>query len=296
MTTNEYDFDEYSSDTGLDPADRERFKREGWLKMTKGQVVVCGLVFFHPISITRAQTAKNKAKEAGLPFTQEEGLAVAKAALEERAKELGKALDELTPAEKLDTTCVKFKSMQGSYDERVGYVVNRLGLDGPAGDVWWKYLPEPKLYFSTLLLVYPMSGGKVDIEGIRKGESRLVPWRFSRQTWDKFHALEEGLRGNGLTLATQDLRLECVEEKYQNILVTFVGKSIWQGSPGFRKKTLEQAIEKYSKLIPFRLLSTEALKAKLTGQGAGTGGSNGQPPYIDVSATDPALTALLDSV
>lgn len=282
-------YDQMDEDVSLEPEDKAKVgsNNQEWLKMTKGQVLLCAFLYFHTVDIN-AVKALRKANKAATP---EEIKAAATKALADRAAQLSteqnkKSVDQLTPDEKIDLSTVQFKSFKAHYQQGLGFMLSRLGKDGSEADAVWKKLPEPKQYFTTLLLIYPMTReGKLDVEAIKQGQWRILPWRFGPGTYDEIWNLNDGLRGNQMSIANQDIRLECKDTTYQNMKVSFVGKASWQGSPGFRKMILTKAMEFYGKLVPFRDMSTDQLRAKL-----GLGGS----PVQDVSGED--FTGLLDNV
>lgn len=288
----DYDYGEFEDDVGLD-ADGKKFfgQRDEWLKMTKGQILRAAFLYFHPFDANAVAAARGAAKKDSKTLSKEEIVAVAKKALEERAKALStaettRAVDTLTEVDKLDLSSVHFKKFMGHYQEGLGFVLSRLDKDGPEANAVWKRLPEPKLYFSTLLLVYPTDReGNIDREGIKRGEWRVIPWRFSKQIYEDIWKQNEGLRENGLSLAGQDIKLECKDPQFQKIGVSFVGAAVWQKSDNFKGQVLAKAVPFYSKLVPFREMSTDQLRAKL-----GLGGSAVQ----DVSGGD--FTELLDQV
>ena len=227
------------------------------------------------------------ANKASRVATIDEMKAAATKALEDRAKELNKSVDQLTPDERLDCRTVQFRSFRAHYQQGVGFALSRLGKDGTEADAVWRKLPDSKQYFSTLLLLYPMTReGKHDIEAIKRGEWRIVPWRFGAGTYDEIWNLNDGLRGNSMSIASQDIRLECKDATYQKIKVSFVGKAAWQASPAFRKTVLAKAMEFYGKLMPFREMSTGDLRHKL--------GMNGGPALGTTASED--FTGLLDNV
>jgi hypothetical protein len=282
----ETNYNEVENDVSLEVEDKAKVGSNNpeWLRMTKGQVLLCAFLYFHTVDINAVKALRKNNKAA----TPEEIKAAANKALEERAKSLNppKSIDQLTPDERLDLSMVQFKSFKAHYQEGFGFALSRLGKDGPEGDAVWKRLGEPKQYFTTLLLIYPMTReGKHDVEAIKKGDWRIMPWRFGPGTYDEIWNLNDGLRGNQMSIANQDIRLECKDTTYQNMKVSFVGKAAWQNSVGFKKVALQRAIESYGKLVPFRDMSTDQLRAKL-----GLGGS----PVQDVSADD--FTGLLDNV
>jgi hypothetical protein len=268
----EYDFDE---DVALDPDEKDvGGTREEWLKMThKNQMVRCAFVYFHTCDKNAVRAALKAGRKEGKKLTKDEVLEVENKSLTARAEELSKKLDQLTDVDKLDVTVAHFKAMKAHYQEGLGYVLSRLGKDGAEADLIWKRLPEPKMYFSTLLLIYPTdSEGALNKEElarqIKEKKLKLVPWRFSTRVYDDIWKLNDGLRENNLSLASQDIKLECKEVQYQNISVQFAGAALWQKNDQFKAVVLEAAINMYEKLIPFREMTTDQLRAKL-----GLGGS-----------------------
>jgi hypothetical protein len=248
--------------------------QQDWLKMTaKGQMLRVAFVYFHTFDHNAVAQAAKVAKKAGKALTKDEITAIAKKALADRATELNKSADQLTAPEKLDTRVAHFKSMKAHYQEGFGYALSRLGKDGAEADAVWKRLPEPKPYFSTLLLIYPTDDqGNVQKETfaaqVKEGRVRLMPWRFGNNVYEEIWKLNDGLRENTMTLASQDIKLECKEPKYQNIKISFVGKALWQTHDGMKQSILTKALGMYDKLLPFREMTTDQLRAKL-----GLGGS-----------------------
>ena len=96
----------------------------------------------------------------------------------------------------------------------------------------------------------------------------MMPWRFGNNVYEEIWKLNDGLRENTMTLASQDIKLECKEPKYQNIKISFVGKALWQTHDGMKQSILTKALGMYDKLLPFREMTTDQLRAKL-----GLGGS-----------------------
>jgi len=282
-------YQEYDADVSLEAEDKAKIgsNNQEWLKMTKGQTLLCAFLYFHPVDVNAVKVVKALAKKASKPVTAEEIKAAASKALIDRATELNKSADQLTPDEKLDLKTVQFKSFKAHYQQGVGFALSRLGKDGAEADSVWRKLPEAKQYFSTLLLVYPTtSEGKHNLEAIKAGQWRVIPWRFGPGTYDEIWNLNDGLRGNSMSIANQDIKLECKETQYQNMKVNFVGKAAWQSNANFKKLVLTKAMEYYGKLVPFREMSTDQLRAKL-----GMGGS----PVQDTTAGED-FTGLLDNV
>ena len=282
-------YTEYEADVSLEAEDKAKIgsNNQEWLKMTKGQTLLCAFLYFHPVDVNAVKVVKALAKKASKPVTAEEIKAAAAKALVDRATELNKSADQLTPDEKLDLKTVQFKSFKAHYQQGVGFALSRLGKDGAEADSVWRKLPEAKQYFSTLLLIYPTTTeGKHNLEAIKAGQWRVIPWRFGPGTYDEIWNLNDGLRGNSMSIANQDIKLECKETQYQNMKVNFVGKAAWQSNANFKKLVLTKAMEYYGKLVPFREMSTDQLRAKL-----GMGGS----PVQDTTAGED-FTGLLDNV
>lgn len=292
--SNPFDTD-YSSlddgmDVGLDENSRKLTdRRDEWLKMTKGQALRGAFVYFHPVDLNAVAAAKMAAQTKGQPLTPDQMKAVGRRALEDRAKALSKSPDQLTIVDRLDLSEAKFKSIRAHYQQGMGFVLSRLGKDGPEADAVWRRLEEPKQYFTTLLLLYP-TNQKGDITDNERGrlatDWRLIPWRFGKTQFERIWKLNAGLKENNLSIATQDIKLECKDDKYQQIEVTFAGAAIWQKNDKFKALVLSKAYEYYDKLIPFREMTTDQLRSKL-----GIGG----PAVSDVAVTDD-ISGLLDNV
>jgi hypothetical protein len=284
------EYSEYERDVGLDAEDKARVHadRQEWFKMTKGQVQLASFLYFHPVDVTAVNGMRREAKKQSRVVTPEEIKAAACAAIEAKAASCTppKAVDQLTSDEKLDLTVAQFKSFKAHYQEGLGFLLSRMGKDGAEADAVWKKLPEPRQHFATLLLLYPTGrDGKHDVEAIKAGAWRVMPWRFGKTTYHDIWSLNDGLRENSMSIANQDIRLECKETQFQKVDVSFVGKAMWQASPGFRTTVLKTAMAMYDQLVPFRELTTEALKQKV----AFAGGSLRVPPTEDAAT-------LLDSV
>jgi hypothetical protein len=288
----EYAQDEY--DAGLDEEGRKYTQqRQEWLKMTKGQQVRAAFVYFHPVNKNAVAKALTDAaeKKTAKP-TPEQCVDIGRKALAAHAGKLNKGVDALTPLERLDLSEVKMKRMWFHYQEGLGYVISRLGKDGVEADAVWKKLPEPKITFTTLLLIYPTDrAGNVDKEKLTTNWY-IIPWRFHKGVYENIWKLNKGLEENGTSIASQDVKLDCKVQEYQNIDVQFCGPAIWQKSEKFRGIVLAKAMELYDKLIPFREMTTDQLRGKLGmgGSAVGTAGIGGDA----TSGTD--FTDLLDNV
>lgn len=266
----EYTLDE--SDVGLDDSGKKFMQpRDEWLKMTKGQCMRAAFVYFHTVDKNAVVRAMLAAKEKGEKLTPDQTRALARKVLEERAGALSKAADQLTEQDRIDLSEVKMKKFTGSYQAGMGFVVSRLGLDGPEADAVWKKIAEPRLYFTTLLVVYPTNahGDITENEKARlTTDWKIIPWRFGKKTYENIWKLNNGLKSNGMGIHSQDIKLECKDAQFQNIDVSFVGAAIWQKHEKFRNIVLSKAMTFYEKLMPFREMTTDQLRAKL-----GLGGS-----------------------
>ncbi len=264
MPDNDYTYDD-SDDIGLGDEGREEFKRdsEDFLKMEKGQILRAAFVYFHTVDANAVAIArKNNPK-----LTPDQIREVARKALADHAAKLTppKAPDTLTAIERLDTSSVHFKKFMGHFQQGLGYVISRLGKDGAEADAIWRKLPEPRKYYTTVLMLYATDKhGEIDRDKDRFANGwQIKKWRFGKNIYEAFWKLNASLKELGQSLATQDIKLECKDPQFQKIDITFAGASIWQKAPTFRQRVLEQAIVEYPKLIPFRELSTDQLRAKL---------------------------------
>ena len=259
-------YEEFDADVSLEVEDKAKVgaKNQEWFKMIKGQTALCSFLYFHTYDMIAVRAFRSARRASKKEVTPDEIQAVATKVLEERARALSKSVDQLTPEDKLNLSVVQFRSFKAHYQQGLGFVLSGLGRDGAEADAVWKKLPEANMYFSTVLLVYPTTPeGKHDIDAIKKGGWRIIPWRFGRNTYDEIWNINDGLRGNQLTIATQDIRLECKDTTYQTTKVSFVGKSVWQSNPSFRSMILSKAVPFYDKLIPFRNMTTDELRVKL---------------------------------
>jgi len=295
-----FNMDDYENDVGLGEEDKSNFnEREQWLKMSKGQVLRASFVYFHTADVVAVQRAVKQAKDKGEKLTPEQLRVIGLKAMEDHAKTFDppKSVDQLTDAEKLCLTEVKFKKLPYHYQPGLGMILSRLGMDGPEGDAVWKRLEEKKLNYSTLLVIYPTDRkGEINKSALTdwSRDPQLIPWRFGPKVFENIWKLNAGLRENGMGLHTQDIKLECdpkKDEKFQNIDVSFVGQAIWRKSPKVQAIVLEKALALYPKLVPFRALTTDQLKAKL-----GMGGSAASDVGAGGSSSGGDFTDLLEQV
>jgi hypothetical protein len=268
-------YDQYDEDIGVDSDEDKKYSssnRTEWFKGDKGRCYRVALVYFHTVDVCAVSAAKTAAKKAGRVLSEDDIEKVAKEALTKRAASLSppKKADELTAPEKLEVNQVKFKRLQAHYKDGVGFVLSRLGLDGPEADQAWKAMGDQKNYFTTVALFYPCDkDGNLPRKGDELDKSRIMndwhvlPWRFGGKNYDGIWTVNKGLRSNDLTIADQDLILRCENAEFQNFKITGGGKSTWRKSPELMRRVLERAIPFYDKLIPFREMSTADLQIKL---------------------------------
>lgn len=265
-----FDFEDYiENDIGLGEEDLKSVRKGPeieWYKSEKGRTDRVSLIYFHPVDVV----AVLDARKANKNITKEEMASIATKAREARAKELGKSVDQLTKVDLLDTSRVQFKSFQAHYVQGpgMGYFLSRLGKDGAEADSVWKKIEPPKQYITTLMLIYPTDrNGNVDKGRLARKEWKIQPWRFGPGRYKEIHDLNTGLVENDLSIASQDLKLECTETQFQQIKPSIAGKALWRRMaaehPKVAEEILTQAVEFYDKLIPFREMSTEDLRIKL---------------------------------
>jgi hypothetical protein len=274
---------EYGDDVGLGEEDLKHAKSDQvqWFKGEKNRKYRVGLAYFNPLAVTVAKAMLRKNPKTERAAIKEKVQQV----FSKRAEELEKSVDQLLDHEKLDLNNVRFKKVLAHYKEGVGYVLSRLGKDGPEADAVWKMMGDVKTYFTTVLVVYPTDNDGVVVKSQLKTNSTVVPWRFATKVYRRFHQVANGLRENELSIAEQDLALTCTHTDYQNFEIDGAGKAIWRRNPEFQAEILAKALPLYEKLVPFREISTADLKIKL-----GIGGAVGE----DVGEDD--FDGILDGV
>jgi hypothetical protein len=281
MATNDpfSEYDDLDDDIGLDAEDRAQVKsnKQDWYKAEKGRVDRVAFVYFNTVDVTAARIAKRK--NAGI--SKDEMIAAGKAALEARAKKLEKTVETMTAVDRLNLNDVRFKKMLAHYQEGLGYVISRLGLDGAEADDAWRRLPEAKQHFTTLLLVYATTrDGEIIKEKLATGW-KLLPWRFSPDRYSQICKRNVALVENGITIASQDIQIECKDTQFQNVTIDALGPAIYRKNPKFQELVLTKAVELYEKLSPFRDMTTADLRIKL-GLGGGATASVGAEEYGDI--------------
>lgn len=279
----EFDYDDYSEDVDLDPANKPPSNRVERFKGEQGKSYRAALLYFHPLAVTiykRTGAAKAENKAA-----YEEMLAKA---LAKRAEVFAKKVEDLQDWEKLDLANAQFKKYTTHYHEDVGSVLSRLGKDGADADKIWRSLPEPRTYYSTIALFYPTdSSGNVDVKNIvRDGFVRL--WRFSNGTFRTLISKNDMLKEYKQSLANSDLKLVCKSSQFQTFDIDPAGAAIWLKSEQVRSHFLPLAFGMYERLVDAKSMSTADLRDKLK-MGGGDSGS-------DVVSSEAEIDDLLGTV
>ena len=304
MTDDDFNYDEYSDDVDLDPANKPATNRVERFKGETKKIYRAALMYFHPLPVTiyRAFAKKAKREESQIDMAAVRDLTAK--ALAKVAEELGKPVDALEEWEKLDLRHAQFKTYSSYYHEDVGSVVSRFGKDGPEADRVWKTLGEARPYWSSVALFYPLdSHGNVDAKNIAR-DAFLKPWRIGKHTFKTLIEKNQMLQEYKQSLANSDLRLECKSAQYQTFDIDPAGGALWLKSPALKQKFLPLAYAMYDKLVDAREMSTADLRKKLAEAGADVGetsssgqGSSGRgaPGRNDVAADD-EIEDLLENV
>lgn len=273
MSSEDFAYDDYESDLGLDEEDRKTAKSGDdieWYKGQKGKVDRASIIYFHTVDVAAVMAARKKAPA----LSKEELTKIANKVLDDRAALLQKTRDALTPTDKLDLQEVHFKRFTSHFGgEGIGFVLSRLGKDGPEADTVWKKLDtltadsKAKTHFSTLLVLYPTNKkGEIDKTQFAEWAKDPVikPWKFSQKRYDLIWKVNMGLVKNGASIADQDLLLECKDDKYQQIEPMGDGKATWLKVEKLKQIILNKALSFYDKLVPVRDMSTAQLREKLS--------------------------------
>ena len=266
------DYDDYSSDVDFETNTSGGNDRDAWFKGIKNTTYRCSFSYFHRYDVN----AVNKARRDNPKITQADIQEIARKAIEARAEELGKAAKDLTENDLLDRRTVKFKKLRGHFQEGLGFIVSRLGMDGPENDRVWKQLPEPRVYYSTVMIFYPTINNKGEVprdkEAFQNGWS-VRPCRLSEPNYQEFEKINNSLGANGISLAGQDFTMECTDQVYQKFKASSAGPAIWLKSNSFADQVLTRSREWYPKLVPFREMTSDQLRQKLGGGGGTSAGS-----------------------
>lgn len=296
----DFNYDGYEDDVDLHISNKPSSNRVDRFKGESKKVYRVALLYFHPLPVTIRRAFARKAKKDGTEVDMAAVKDMVGKAFEKRAADLGKSAGDLDEWEKLDLSVAQFKTYSSYYHEDVGTVVSRLGKDGAEADKVWRLLGEPRTYYSTIALFYPLdASGNLDVKNIeRDGYVKL--WRFGKGTFTTLFAKDQMLQEYNQSLANSDLKLECKSAQFQTFDIDPAGASMWLKSPKLKAKFLPMAYALYDKLVDARELSTADVKRKLAEAGntpeesGGRSGAGGGPAKGDV--TEDEIEDLLQNV
>jgi hypothetical protein len=231
-----------------------------WYKGEKNQTDRVALVYFSTLDVTTLKRALKERPDLTVQQKREIVLNL-RAAL---AKKLGKEESKLDAVDLLDLNEVKFRKVKATYKQGLGFVSWPVGKLPPEDENVWLKLGDPREYLTTILLVYPTNkDGELDKERFIKGGWKVLPWRFNPDLWHSILRINNGLKDSNASVSKWDLHLTCKDPKYQSITIAPAGGSAYQVNDKFRRVILEKAVGLYSKLNPFREMSTEKLREEL---------------------------------
>lgn len=297
-----FDYDDFAGDIDLETHTTTN-DRDAWYKGIKGKIERASPVYFHRVDVNAVLAAKRENPR----LSRDEQIAIGAKALKARADQLGKSVDDLTDIDKLDRGTAKFKKIRAHFQEGLGFVTSRLGLEGSDADKVWRQLPEPRVYYVTLMVFYLTDNkGQIirDKEAFQAG-LQVRPWRLSEPSYQEFEKTKNTLMTNNIPVAGQDFLLDCKDPTYQKFTVTAAGKAIWASKEDFAQLVLSKALPFYDKLSPFRDMTTEQLRQKLGGgsstsssssAGALTSGGGGSAPALDAGGDATNFDDILSNV
>lgn len=193
-----------------------------------------------------------RAREAGKPLTDAEKadlLAQVDTAL---SKKLGKPIDQLTEADRLDTKQPKFKFGFTHYRDGVGTIqckgkYENGNLVQPA--VCCDKMGDADQAVATVILQYPMdSDGQVDVELLKlhKYTSPYI-WKLGSKKFKRLESVYVDARNDGQW--TLDLKVELDgDAKYQKQVIQRASSAYWAldgTDPAIRNWVLEQGIRNW---------------------------------------------------
>lgn len=270
------------NDIGLGDEDKGKVNSNqiDWYKGEKGRTDRVALVYFNTHEITQLR----KAVKAKPDLTDDQKKTLVATIRTKIAEKNSKTPDQLDLVDLLDTGEARFKTASGCYKQGLGYIAWPKTMTAEELKVWSK-LGEKRDYVTSLLLIYPTDReGEIDKDNLAK-KWVLKPWRFSPDKYDVLRKINRGLLESGSTIAAIDLNISCTDTTYQKLTITQAGPALYARNDKFRRMILEKAVTFYSKLNPFRELSTDELREKL-GMGGGGGGGGTASPGSDLSGED----------
>jgi hypothetical protein len=276
-----------NEDIGLGDEDKGRIQSNklDWYKGEKGRTDRIALVYFNNYETIQLRNALKEKPE----LTTDQQRAIIKKVRSSLAGKLGKSVDQLEPVDLLDLREARFKPASAVYKEGLGYFAYPKGLTAAEEKVWAK-VGDRKDYALTVVLWYPTDReGDVDRDRLSK-HWRVLPWRTTPEMYNTFKRMNKGLVADGSSISQVDLNLTCSDTNFQKNTVTQAGTAIYLKNENFKKMVLEKAYTLYSKLTPFRLITTDELREKLGMPGSGGGGNSG----ADITEED--FTGVLGNV
>lgn len=264
--SNDFDLD---GDIGLGDEDKNKVqgKSNDWYKGEKGRTDRVALVYFNTHEVVTLRKAVKQKPDLSDEAKQDLINKVRQAI----AGKLNKTVDQLDPVDLLDISEARFKPVSGTFKKDVGFVAAPKGSLTIEDQKVWSKVGEMKDYVTTLLLIYPTDrDGELDKSALAT-KWQLKPWRFPPEKYDVIRKINRGLLEDGKSVATVDLSLSCTDAQYQKITITQAGPAIYLRNDQFKHRVLTKAVSMYSKLNPFRSLTTDELREKLN-MGGGTSG------------------------
>lgn len=266
------DLPSVDDDIGLGDEDKDKVHSNQleWYKGEKGRNDRVALVYFNTIEQATLRKALSQKKD----LSKDQQRALLQKVRAQVAEKLQKTVDQLEKVDLLDLSEARFKLVRGSFKKDFGYVTWPKTLTAEEERVW-KKAGEPKDYVCTVVLWYPTDrDGEIDKERLSK-HWRVLPWRMAPDKWQVLKKINRGLQESGQSVSLYDLNISCTDTAFQKISITPAGPAIYLRSANFKKAVLEKAEQLYSKLTPFREMSTDELREKLGMMPAGGGAAPG---------------------
>jgi hypothetical protein len=249
-----------NEDIGLGDEDKNRVQSNklDWYKGEKGRTDRIALVYFSTYEAIQLRVLLKEKPE----LTLDQQRAVVKKIRTNIATKLNKSVDQLEPVDLLDLREARFKPASAVYKEGLGFLAWPKEISAAEEKIWAK-VGERKDYVVTLVLWYPTDReGEIDKDRLAKGW-RVLPWRTTPEMYGNLRRIHKGLASDGSSISQIDLNLTCGDTNFQKNTVSPAGSAIYLKNENFKKMVLEKAYSLYSKLSPFRQVTTDELREKL---------------------------------
>lgn len=269
----------------------EKFKQE-----KPGQISRVSVIAFK----THVETIYSvKAKEKGSPLTDEEKAEYNQKVDIKLAENLKKSVEELTEVDRLNLRSPRFSLAWTHYGEGIG-TIRCLSERDRKGDIVKPALcckvkgrlQEAEQKIATLVLVYPMNDGSVDIDLFKqKKYTRHEVWKLNPK---KFTAIQSAYKdAQEKQIEIPDLKVTLStsgDPKYQNQTITDGPGAVWARDdidPELRFWALSKGIKGY-KFVQGELgfkMSLEKLTEKLNGSSGALneGAASASNPQLQTS-------------